>query len=371
MTRPMIAALGDSITLGEHADAGVDLHNHPWPALLDANLYPEAGVANYGKGGDTVQQMQVRYTDYVKDVGFDALILWGPINNIVQDQTAATTWTAMEALIDEAVADGLTVILVQTCGFFGYSGWTAPRQAQLDAVEALMAAKTGVIYVSAYAPSPVGLSTSAEPRAIAAAFAVSDSLHINPTGALQAADVMLLPYLRALYPVPTPEPEPVAIGVFGVTAAIIQTDYFSQDGGFSVVSNPSATSVDRYIQQKGAELGAKLRSESQSPSAIEALTTSEAYLWCQETLCLMVAMRIAEDRLQTRPPLADTWEKRLAERLEALAENAEGTLGDGAASPTEQPDGPTHFIDTLALDTSDNDASASSVTFPFHKDDQL
>ncbi len=202
MTRPIVVALGDSLTLGEHADAGVDLHNHPWPALLDANLYPEAGVANYGKGGNTVQEMHDRYTDWVKDLtNVDVVILWGPINNVVQDQSAATIEAALDSLINEILADGRTVILVGTCGFHGYTDWTAPRQAVLDAVLTWMAARTGVTYVSAYAAFPVGLSTDVAPVAIYPTLAISDNLHINPTGTLQAADVMLLPYLRAIYPV--------------------------------------------------------------------------------------------------------------------------------------------------------------------------
>lgn len=163
----------------------------------------------------------------------------------------------------------------------------------------------------------------------------------------------------------------MTIATYGVTAAVIQTDYFSQGASFSAESNPSSTSVARYIQQRGAELGALLRKESQDPAAIELLTTDECYLWCQETLCLMVACRIAEDMLQARPPLADTWEKRLAARLEALAEDAEGTLGSGAASPTLEPDGPTHWIDERSLDTSDNDDDASEITAPLRKDDVL
>lgn len=163
----------------------------------------------------------------------------------------------------------------------------------------------------------------------------------------------------------------MTIATFGVTNAIIQTDYFSQLISFSTESNPSSTSIDRYIQQKGAALGAKLRDEEQSPSAIEALTTSEAYLWCQETLCLMVALRIAQDMLQSPPPLAKDWQAELDARLEGLAHDAIGTLGDGSVVPDQQPDGPTHFIDALGLDTSANDDAASTVDMPFHKDDAL
>jgi hypothetical protein len=163
----------------------------------------------------------------------------------------------------------------------------------------------------------------------------------------------------------------MTIATFGVTATMMRADYFSQLGEFSTDSNPSSTSVDRYIQQKGAELAGKLRAEEQSPSAIEALTTSEAFLWCQETLCLLVACRIAEDMQQAKPPLADTWEKRLLERLAGLADDAVGTLGQGSATPTEQPDGPNTFIDTLDLDTSHNESCASSVDMPLRKDDRL
>lgn len=162
----------------------------------------------------------------------------------------------------------------------------------------------------------------------------------------------------------------MTIATFGVTAAIIQTDYFSQLGGFSTETNPSAVSIARYIQQKGAELGGKLRAESQVPATIELDSTTEAYLWCQETLCLQVALRIAQDMMQSPPPLAKAWQEQLDARFTALASNAVGTLGDGAATPTEEPDGPTTHIDDLSLDMGDA-ADSSNVIPPFRKSDLL
>jgi lysophospholipase L1-like esterase len=216
VSRPIVAALGDSLTLGEHADAGVDIHNHPWPALLDANLFPEAGVANYGKGGDTIQQMQVRYTAYVKGIGFDALILWCPVNNIIADDSAASIWAATEALIDEAMADGLPVYLIGTPGFRTYAGWSAPRQAVLLEVLALMAGKAGVSFLSFYETLPTGLDDPDQPEALDPTLRISDGLHINPTGAIYVADSTgLLALLRLRYPVPAAPPTGSPVGAWG------------------------------------------------------------------------------------------------------------------------------------------------------------
>ncbi len=181
--RPIIAALGDSLTVGEHAD-GTPLHNHPWPEYLDAKLFPYAGVGQFGLGGDTISGMQTRYDSFIKDNGFTWLILWGGVNDIVQDHTAVATWAQMEALIDGAIDDGLQVIMALTPGFGAYSGWSAPRQAQLDALRLLMKAKTGVTQVDLYQPYPVGMNDPTTPNRIYIPFAYSDFLHINPTGAL-------------------------------------------------------------------------------------------------------------------------------------------------------------------------------------------
>lgn len=172
--------------------------------------------------------------------------------------------------------------------------------------------------------------------------------------------------------VATATPPGSGVQTFGVTNVLVQVDYFSQGGSFSDISNPSSASVDRYINQQAARLESALLKESIDASDVTALgSTSAPYLWCQDTLELMVAMRVAKDMLQSPPPNQKDWKTELDERLKDLDENGYLALGGGLTAPAEQPDGPTHFIDELGLDTSVNNAAASSVDAPFHKDDLL
>jgi lysophospholipase L1-like esterase len=188
--KPIIAALGDSLTVGEHAD-GAPLHNHPWPELLDVLLFPATGVGQFGLGGDTIAGMQTRYNSFVKKAGaFKYLILWGGVNDIIADTLGSTVWTAMQTLVDGAIADGLSVVLVLTPGFGSYSGWTNSRQTQLNNLRTLMLAKTGVKLVDLYQPYPTGLNNPLVLNALSPLVAFSDGLHINPDGAVHIADIM-------------------------------------------------------------------------------------------------------------------------------------------------------------------------------------
>lgn len=162
----------------------------------------------------------------------------------------------------------------------------------------------------------------------------------------------------------------MAIADFDVTAALVRADYFPQLNDFTADSNPTAVSVARYINQEGGALGAALRKESQTPSSIDADTTTEAFAWCQRTLELMVAIRCLETMTQQNPELLKEWRAELKARLAALAEDAVGTLGGGSTNPATQPDGPTTHINNLNLDVGDT-SLASDVIPPFRKSDLL
>ncbi len=162
----------------------------------------------------------------------------------------------------------------------------------------------------------------------------------------------------------------MTVSTFGVTALIVRADYLPQINEFTTDSNPTLASVNRFIDQKAGVLEAKLLQESIVASAIT-IATDAAYLWCQATLTLMVAIRAGEVAYQQNPDILKAWREELNERFNELAARGYLALGGGVAAPAEQPNGPTTFIDNLGIDTSENDANPSSVTFPFRKDDQL
>lgn len=164
--------------------------------------------------------------------------------------------------------------------------------------------------------------------------------------------------------------DPGDLNLFGVTAALLYTRHFPQLSAPTTDSNPSLATVEEIIEEQAAALSGYLLAEDIDALSLT-VSNSAAYLWCRETLRLMAAVQVAACMTQQQVPLLPACEKHLAARLTALDENGNLALGGGVAAPAEEPDGPTHFIDHLGLDTSVNDDSASTIDMPFRKDDQL
>lgn len=163
----------------------------------------------------------------------------------------------------------------------------------------------------------------------------------------------------------------MTVSVFGLTAAILRADYLPNADDFSTSSSPTVATVTRLLNQKAAELEGRLLKEAIAASGITS-ATSAAYLWCQETLSLMVMIRVAGLMTGLNGDLVKEWQVRLDDRLQTLADDGATALGDTSLSTSaSDPDGPTSHITELGLDVSDMASSASSVTPPFRKDDVL
>jgi hypothetical protein len=163
----------------------------------------------------------------------------------------------------------------------------------------------------------------------------------------------------------------VTVSTFGLTAAILRADYLPQADDFSTSSSPTTATVTRLLNQKAAELEGKLQKEAISPSGITS-ATSAPYLWCQETLGLMVMIRVAGLMRGTNSELVKEWQVRLDDRLASLEEDGGTALGDPTlSSSASDPDGPTSHVTELSLDTSTMATDASTLAPKFRKDDVL
>lgn len=237
--RPIIAALGDSLTVGEHAD-GAPLHNHPWPALTDVALFPYAGVAQFGLGGDTIVPsgggpgMNTRFAAYIQGFGFAGKILWGGVNDIIGDVAGATVAANAQTLLAAMLADGPT-LFIYTPGFGTYVGWSAGRQTQLMAFRASMQAwaltqpvwtktQSGLLTLDLYQPYPAGINDPADTKSLWPPGRFSDGLHINPDpGATHVRDLVVAK-LAPLFPAPTPTTIQLqVIGIRGLTQLVFRT----------------------------------------------------------------------------------------------------------------------------------------------------
>lgn len=367
MTTPsMVACLGDSLTL-----SGTGIEFHSWPARLDVNptLFPQCGVSNYGKGGDQSSGFLTRYTDGIAGEGFSALVILGCINDVTNDVPAATTWINIEAIVDDALAEGLEVILCSTTPFGSHADYTAPRQAELLALRALFAAKAGVTFVDLY-------TLGADPddaTALNPDWDYGDGKHYNAAGGI-AIEGILAPILAALFPAEAPPVVVTVAGVstFGVTYTNLYSRHLPQMSAPTSSSNPAADTVTEIIEECAATLEAKLLQEGITASAIT-VATDAPYLWCRQTLRLQAMVEVLPVLSGQDSGLLKRLQAELDARWADLASKGYLALGTGTgvSAPEQQPDGPRHHIDSLGLDTSDNEAFASTITARLRRDDEL
>jgi len=139
-TLSMWFCLGDSLTLGGTGFPGAAI---PWPTQVHSGLAPSKGCANQGKSGDTVGNMQTRYTSNLKNRGFVGAVVMGGINDLNTGGVGSAILTTFTALVNEMLADGLKVIAVSTSPFSSYSAWNSTKQGYLETLNNGIMALTG------------------------------------------------------------------------------------------------------------------------------------------------------------------------------------------------------------------------------------
>lgn len=183
----IVACLGDSITAG-------GIVNVPYPLTLARLLGSLWVCGNLGISGDTVSQMQTRYTNNIAGKGYDRLVFLGGVNDIKAGATAAATYTTASATLDAARTAGLKLVVVTVLPYSGYAGWAAAQQTQLDSYNTSLRG-----YVSANPSTCVlwdgyAAMGGTPATALATAYNSGDGLHPNQVGtdfmATQIAAVM-------------------------------------------------------------------------------------------------------------------------------------------------------------------------------------
>lgn len=175
ITTPVIVCLGDSLTAGA---TGAEVT--PWPQLLRSNLAPNKAVANQGVGGAVVADMQATYTARLKGLGYYGCVLMAGINDIIAGTSAATIWTAYEALVDEMLADGLKVLCLTAPPFGLHASWTAGKQTELLALRTSILAKssTGLTKHDTYTT----MGEPGTPANLNPPWSIGDGLHLSQAG---------------------------------------------------------------------------------------------------------------------------------------------------------------------------------------------
>lgn len=164
----------------------------------------------------------------------------------------------------------------------------------------------------------------------------------------------------------------MAANSFGVTATTVKEDHFPMFDAFSANSSPSSTVIARFILEKAALLHGRMLLKGIDASAWSDATAAE-YLWCRETLTIMVAVKILKVASQQYPELAKALEAEVVERLKALDEGGGTAIGNASLDDSaDPPDGPHTHIGELDLSVGDDPAGDASTAAPiFRKDDVI
>lgn len=212
------ACLGDSLTEGVPTPPTTVLS--PWPNRLDLQLAASGvAVSNFGMTGTRLNNdlfngssngpsMWKRYLAGIHNQPFYGLMLWGGINDILNDETGPNVLADFKMIVNQALEDGLKVIAVVTSPAAGYSGatgpWSPSRQTAIDTLRAGILALAGT-------PNVVGVvdlySLMGDPTGLGASYlnprwegVSNDHLHHGE----DAQTYVLLPaFLPLLQPAPT------------------------------------------------------------------------------------------------------------------------------------------------------------------------
>jgi lysophospholipase L1-like esterase len=182
-----IAALGDSITQGN--TAGVTT---PWPAVLQTTLGGSWLATNAGYSGETATNQIARYGAGLRRQGHGSLVVLLGINDLKADATAASVWSGLNSMLEQARVEGRRVVPVTLLPWKGYASWTQPREDQRLALNASILAwctATGSTCVDAAADMDDGTGT------LKAAYDSGDHHHPN-----QAGHDRLATLVRAAFP---------------------------------------------------------------------------------------------------------------------------------------------------------------------------
>ena len=173
--------LGDSITAGN-----VSSPTRP-PYSLQLELSQRVNstsriVMNGGFGGDNAAAMLVRWNAYFATQGYSTLIFLGGVNDLRTGTSAATIYATIIQILDAARVRGMSVVVVSVTPWGNWAEWTAGRQTETLALNALLSAwatTNGQTYVDAYTALSAGGGT---PEDLAAIYDSGDGLHPNAAG---------------------------------------------------------------------------------------------------------------------------------------------------------------------------------------------
>jgi len=181
------AALGDSLTKpGAPGQWPVEMGGVTIDTPIEGSSFIE-----HADGSETTTDALGRWTNDIKGAGYDALAILSSINDPIGSIPSATGISNLTTIVNEAVDEGLRVILSTIAPFGNYIAWSQSKQDILDELNAWIRDKaaadtTGRLeLVEAYD----NMGDPADPKDLLAAYDSGDGIHWTQAGDLKFCDL--------------------------------------------------------------------------------------------------------------------------------------------------------------------------------------
>ena len=166
-----IAWAGDSITYGDAAAPSR-------PPTVLRTLLPGRTVYSGAVNSATVAGCTAKAMGAIASKVGTLVMLCG-INNIATGGSASSTWATLRTSLDAARASGIKVVPVLLTPWFGVASWTAPKQAETDALNAYLLAWCAANGSTCVSTDSLGVGS---PLQLQAAYDSGDHLHLSAAG---------------------------------------------------------------------------------------------------------------------------------------------------------------------------------------------
>ena len=285
-----IACLGDSLTY--------------WTGGWISNLqsyYSTANVANFGVGGYTSQQVYDVWTKKVRNTGYKMISVLAGINDIGHGTDASTTFGFLDRLYDEALADGLKVLVFSITPFGNWYPnlklyWTPQMQVQLDLLNTMIASKASanpdqMTFCDTYKL----LGDPKNPPQLNPLYDNGDGLHWNLAGHQFVASTFYTAFSNhlALSGMSASGTYVQGASMLGIASNVVVTDPGSRGLSSATVSFTNWQDGDRIAFDNNFALQHSFAEDLVAHTATLTVTGSETPLHYQATLQSLVFWNVA------------------------------------------------------------------------------
>jgi len=156
---------------------------------LNGLLGPTFYVKNFGIAGQTTTQILARLdNDILQMVDAEHIVIEGGVNDVIQDVSAATIESNLQAMYSKAHAKGLVVYALNIMPFKTNVNWTSGRQAVADAVNTWI--NTTASFINFKIDNFSKVVDPGNANTILGVYDSGDHLHLNQRGYDSVASVI-------------------------------------------------------------------------------------------------------------------------------------------------------------------------------------